>query len=199
MHEFLPHDETIALMRSADLLFLPLYDLPLGRRAGIVPHKTYEYIGSRRPILAAVPDGDARDLLAGSGAAVLCRPTDTGAMADLLLADVDCWASGLPPRSPREAVVTECSAQRVVTNLAAAYDELLGNARGPLERARGDAAPSVLRSPITPAAYLAERVAAARESPPGSRSYRGATSLRSLEDARPSGSNVPPDPAPHGP
>jgi glycosyltransferase involved in cell wall biosynthesis len=141
MHEFLPHDETIALMRSADLLFLPLYDLPPGRRAGIVPHKTYEYIGSRRPILGAVPDGDARDLLARSGAAVLCRPADTGAMADLLLADVDCWASGLPPRSPRAEVVAECSAQRLVTDLARAYDELLEDAHGPRERARDDAAP----------------------------------------------------------
>lgn len=129
LHEFLPHDETIALIRSADLLFLPLYDLPPGRRAGIVPHKTYEYIGSRRPILAAVPDGDARDLLARSGSAVLCRPADTGRMADLLIADVDRWASGLPPRSPRAEVVAECSAHRVVTDLAGVYDELLGDAR----------------------------------------------------------------------
>jgi len=126
-------------MRSADVLFLPLYSLPPGRRAGIVPHKTYEYIGSRRPILAALPDGDARDLLARSGAAVLCLPDDTGAMADLLLADVDRWASGLPSRSPRDEVVEECSAQRLVTDLARAYDELLGDSHVLRERARGEA------------------------------------------------------------
>jgi hypothetical protein len=111
-----------------------------------VPHKTYEYIGSRRPILAAVPDGDARDLLARSGSAVLCRPADTGSMADHLLADVDRWASGVPPRSPRAEVVAECSAHRLVTDLARVYDELLGDAR-PRERARGAAR---TQRPITP-------------------------------------------------
>ena len=138
-HEFLPHDQTLALMRSADLLFLPLYDLPPGRRAGIVPHKTYEYIGSGRPILAAVPEGDARDLLARSGSAVLCRPADAGAMTDLLLEDVERWSSGLPPRSPRVEVVAECDAQRLVADLAGVYDELLGGARGPGEQARAEA------------------------------------------------------------
>ena len=61
---YLAHDETVALLRSADLLFLPMHDLPEGRRATIVPGKTYEYLASRRLILAVVPDGDARDLLA---------------------------------------------------------------------------------------------------------------------------------------
>jgi hypothetical protein len=139
LHEFLPHDQTLALMRSADLLFLPLYDLPPGRRAGIVPHKTYEYIGSGRPILAAVPEGDARDLLARSGSAVLCRPADAGAMTDLLLEDVDRWSSGLPPRSPRAEVVAECDAQPMVAELAGVYDELLEDARGRHEQARAEA------------------------------------------------------------
>ena len=61
----LDHSETVALMRSADLLFLPMHELPPGRRAGLVPYKTYEYLAAERPILAAVPDGDARDMLVG--------------------------------------------------------------------------------------------------------------------------------------
>ena len=63
MPGYLPHAETVALLSSADLLFLPMHDLPKGARATIVPGKTYEYLASGRPILAAVPDGDARDLL----------------------------------------------------------------------------------------------------------------------------------------
>jgi glycosyltransferase involved in cell wall biosynthesis len=77
---YLQHDETIALMRSADLLFLPMHNLPSGTRATIVPGKTYEYLGSGRPILAAVPDGDARDILSSVPHAYLCRPDDVEAM-----------------------------------------------------------------------------------------------------------------------
>lgn len=137
LHEFLPHREAIALIRSADLLFLPLYDLPVGRRAGIVPHKTYEYIGSGRPILAAVPDGDARDLLARSGAASLCRPSDVGAMTDLLLADVGRLASGLPSRAPREETMTWCASPRLAADLAAVYDEVVSGARKATVAANG--------------------------------------------------------------
>ncbi|MEA2395627.1 MAG: hypothetical protein QOJ82_3518, partial [Solirubrobacteraceae bacterium] len=44
------HEETIALIRSADLLFLPMHDLAPGHRAGLTPGKAYEYIASGRPI-----------------------------------------------------------------------------------------------------------------------------------------------------
>ena len=56
LSDFVPHAATLELMRSADLLFLPMHDLPPGRRAGLIPHKTYEYLAAGRPILAAVPD-----------------------------------------------------------------------------------------------------------------------------------------------
>ena len=80
------HAETIELMRSADLLFLPMHDVPPGRRISIVPCKTYEYLGSGRPILAAVPDGDARDFLSAAGNATLVRPKDVAGMKSAVLA-----------------------------------------------------------------------------------------------------------------
>ncbi|MGH3441459.1 MAG: glycosyltransferase [Nitriliruptorales bacterium] len=128
LHDFVPHAGTIDLMRSADLLFLPMHDLPAGRRAGIVPHKTYEYLASGRPILAAVPDGDARDLLTESGAALLCRPGDTAAMAGLLSSEIERWRSGGVPCSPRVDVVARCSSRRLVGDLGALYDAVAGRA-----------------------------------------------------------------------
>jgi glycosyltransferase involved in cell wall biosynthesis len=79
LHGYLSHAESIALMRSADLLFLPMQNLPPGRRSATVPGKTYEYLASGRPILAAVPSGDARDILARAGHTV-CDPDDISAM-----------------------------------------------------------------------------------------------------------------------
>jgi hypothetical protein len=80
-HGLLGHRETVALMRSADLLFLPMHDLPPGVRAGLIPYKTYEYLAARRPILAAVPDGDVRDMLAPLPQASLVRPADVAGIA----------------------------------------------------------------------------------------------------------------------
>ncbi|MDX6475033.1 MAG: hypothetical protein QOH95_544, partial [Gaiellaceae bacterium] len=98
---YLSHTDTVALMRSADALFLPMHDLPAGRRARIVPGKTYEYLGAGRPILAAVPDGDARDLLERAGNAAVCRPRDVDSLVDALRGLVQ----GRYPAEPRPAVV----------------------------------------------------------------------------------------------
>jgi glycosyltransferase involved in cell wall biosynthesis len=124
LSEFVPHARTLELMRTADLLFLPMHDLPPGRRAGLIPHKTYEYLAAGRPILAAVPEGDARDLLAESGAALLCRPTDVSAMTAHLEEEIDRWRAGGGPRSPRPEVVERCSRRRLVADLGALYDTL---------------------------------------------------------------------------
>lgn len=82
---YLPHDRAVALMRSADVLFLPMHDLPPGTRAHTIPGKTYEYLASGRPILAALPDGDARDLLGTAADVWLCRPVDVEGMAAALV------------------------------------------------------------------------------------------------------------------
>src|SRR2546423_1290897 len=71
-------------MRSADLLFLPMHNLPADTRSSTVPGKTYEYLAAGRPILAAVPRGDARDILEASGSAEVCDPDDVEAMTRII-------------------------------------------------------------------------------------------------------------------
>jgi glycosyltransferase involved in cell wall biosynthesis len=88
---YLSHGESVELIRSADLLFLPMQNLPPGSRSTIVPGKTYEYLASGTRILGAVPNGDARDLLIESGNAVLCRPDDSESMREALLAEIAAW------------------------------------------------------------------------------------------------------------
>jgi len=77
---YLPHADAVALIRSADLLFLPMHRLADGEEASIVPGKTYEYLASGRPILAAVPPGDAARLVEASGRGTVCAPNDVAAM-----------------------------------------------------------------------------------------------------------------------
>ena len=84
-HGYLSHADSIALVQSADLLFLPMQSFSSGRRSTTVPGKTYEYLASGRRILGAVPPGDARDILERSGRAIICDPGDVGGLADAIM------------------------------------------------------------------------------------------------------------------
>jgi glycosyltransferase involved in cell wall biosynthesis len=122
---YLSHPATIGLLLSADLLFLPMHDLPDGERAGLVPGKTYEYLGSGRPILAAVPDGDAQDLLGEAGNAFLCRPRDVAGMTEILATRIAEWRRGLKPPPPKSNIVARYERHRQTEQLAKVLDRVL--------------------------------------------------------------------------
>jgi hypothetical protein len=123
---YLSHDATVELVRSADLLFLPMQNLPPGVRATIVPGKTYEYLASGRPILAAVPDGDARDLLVEAGIASVCRPDDSDAMERIVIEQVERWRAGAPVPEPDPHVLERYERRRLTAQLADVLDEVAG-------------------------------------------------------------------------
>ena len=103
LHGYVTHADSIELMRSANLLFLPMQNLPPGVRATIVPGKTYEYLASGTTILGAVPEGDARDILTEAGNAVIVRPDDVDGIVEALRdADrgVPCRRRRAPSRGP---------------------------------------------------------------------------------------------------
>jgi glycosyltransferase involved in cell wall biosynthesis len=90
---YLAHRESVRILRQADLLFLPLHQVADSQRSSIVPGKTYEYMASGRRILAAVPSGDAREMLQAAGCAYLVEPDDEeGILSGLRLAYSE-WAS----------------------------------------------------------------------------------------------------------
>jgi glycosyltransferase involved in cell wall biosynthesis len=128
LHGYVTHGESIALMRSASLLFLPMQNLPEGTRATIVPGKTYEYLASGTPILAAAPDGDARDILEEAGNAILVRPEDVDAIAAGILEARDRWRKGASPR-PDPNVVRRFEYRTLARDLAAVFDEALAGGR----------------------------------------------------------------------
>jgi glycosyltransferase involved in cell wall biosynthesis len=123
---YLPHAEVTMLLRTADLLFLPMHELPAARRATIVPGKTYEYLASGTPILAAVPDGDARDLLERSGAALICRPRDVDCMARAIVAQAERARRGDLPQRATPGVIDAYERRQLTRRLADVFDAVLG-------------------------------------------------------------------------
>ena len=81
VHGLRPHDEALTLMHNADVLFLTLPDRPDGSPGGRISAKTYEYLTTERPILAAVPPGENHDYLEGKPGVFLSRPSDVAQMA----------------------------------------------------------------------------------------------------------------------
>ena len=116
------HAESIELMRTGDLLFLPMQNLPSDVRATIVPGKTYEYLAAGTPILAAVPEGDARDILAEAGNAELIRPDDVDGMAAAIARALERFRSGEQPPTPNPEVVARFEYRRLAADLAAVFD-----------------------------------------------------------------------------
>ena len=81
---YLPHREAASHVLAADLLYLPTVTRTDGEPATNVPAKTYEYLGSGRPIAALAGPGDVRDLLAGRDRVSLLGPRSADGLAALV-------------------------------------------------------------------------------------------------------------------
>lgn len=69
------------LYALAAVLLIHLRDDPLFRIT--IPHKTFAYMASGKPVLAAMA-GDAADVIATFGAGLVCQPDDPAALADAM-------------------------------------------------------------------------------------------------------------------
>ena len=123
---YVPHEQSVNLVRTADLLFLPMPDLPAGRRSRIVPGKTYEYLAAGRPILAAVPEGDAKDFVLESGMGLTCQPGDMQGMIRILDVVYSNWKTKNQGALVfHDAFVERFERRNLTRELVAGFDSLL--------------------------------------------------------------------------
>lgn len=91
-----PHRDAVALMRSADVLFVTNGE---GNRQMIgLPGKLYEYLATGRPVLALThPDGDAGRVLQQTGGGVAVRADDPGLLLEAVTAICRARTLTVPP------------------------------------------------------------------------------------------------------
>ena len=83
LHGRVPHEEALRHMVESDLLFMALPDRVDGSPGGRISAKTYEYLMTDRPILAALPPGENSRIPAGQ-----TRGTSVGAKGSHRMAAV---------------------------------------------------------------------------------------------------------------
>ncbi len=124
-----PYFESLRLMRDAALLLLVLAE---DDPPGIVTGKIFNYLASRRPILALAPDGRAAELVRGCRAGEVVPPGDTGAIAAALARFHALWRDGGIPLDPDLRAIEAYEGSRQ----AAAWDAVLREAIAAAARGR---------------------------------------------------------------
>jgi glycosyltransferase involved in cell wall biosynthesis len=82
-HGYLNHDESIAKIKSADVLWMMV-----GKRKNIdsiLPGKLYEYMGTKKPILGCVPEGAAKLALSEYPASFVCEPDNINQIKETII------------------------------------------------------------------------------------------------------------------
>ncbi len=91
----LPHRQTLAMLKSADLLLLIGDALP--GAADYIPGKLYEYMAVARPILALQVDGEAQHIIASHQLGTVVHPQDKAAIKRAYLDLYHAWKENQLP------------------------------------------------------------------------------------------------------
>lgn len=99
---YLNHNDAIRYMLASDVLWFTV-DKGDGNEV-ILPVRMAEYFGARKPILATVPDGAAKQLLRGYDAVRICEPDEPEEIAKLIKEYYDLYLKRMMPDANEELV-----------------------------------------------------------------------------------------------
>jgi len=96
LHGHVPHERALQKMTESDLLFMALPDRTDGSAGGRISAKTYEYLSTDRPILAALPPGENREYLQDKPGVYFTDPADQSKMTAVIREVVEAKFNGDP-------------------------------------------------------------------------------------------------------
>lgn len=94
---FVPHRAGLQLMVNADVLLLLMAReeaVGAGSSTIVIPGKTFEYLGARRPILALVPEGAVSAMIRETGSGLVVPPDETSKIEGAIRSLFDTWKAG---------------------------------------------------------------------------------------------------------
>lgn len=115
-----PHEEIAGIIARADLLFIALPKRLDGSPGGRISAKTYEYLASDRPILAAVSQGENWSYLEDKPGVWLVEPDDRERMREAIVELAEAKFAGTPRTFDRERLREEISYEARAVEFAAA-------------------------------------------------------------------------------
>ena len=88
---YVNHPKSIDYLMASDLLILWL---PPGMKGGMVTGKIFEYLASGKPILAMLPEGEAKKLILKLKRGVVVPPNDVDHIASVIYRSFILWKRG---------------------------------------------------------------------------------------------------------
>ena len=101
-HGYLDHKQVIQKLINSDVLWM-MYT-KMGNSRAVAPGKLYEYIGTKKPIIASVIDGAAKKNAEDYGASIITKPDDIDEIKNAILQMYEHYKNGTLPVPEQEIV-----------------------------------------------------------------------------------------------
>lgn len=119
---YLPHQQSIAYLLSADLLLIIMGQKHA--KQGMLTGKVFEYLAAAKPILALAPPCADADLVREAQAGLVVPPDDIPAIANTLVELYTRWSQGRLDITPRPEVVARYERRNQTAVLARLLDRI---------------------------------------------------------------------------
>jgi len=123
VQKFVPHREAVRKMLESNLLLLVLSS----EDHHALTAKLFEYLAAARPILALIPDGEARNLLSRSNLGIFSNMNDPMEICETLIDLFEKKEKGALALEPDLGFIHEFERKKLTEKLSFLFDGVLGN------------------------------------------------------------------------
>lgn len=119
---YIGYDEHLRVLKQSDALLLVMSRGEKSR--GWIPSKFFQYLGTGNPILALVPEGEVRDIVATTRGGISVPPDDVDAASRAIETLYAAWVNGTAIAQPDASAVAAYERRNLTAKLARALDSL---------------------------------------------------------------------------